>query len=155
METVTILKADYDKLIMLVKQLSKRVTELEEEIRLLKNGRNSNTSSTPPSQDIGRSNKNSLRERSGKPSGGQKGHAAHTLQKADTPDEIIEHRANYCRKCGADLNDVVGTKKTETRQEIEIIMKRRCVEHQIIEKEYPCCKAKNAGDFPNLTTIQT
>ena len=85
-ETVRILKADYDKLIMLVEQLSKRVTELEEEIRLLKNGRNSNTSSTPPSQDIGRSNKNSLRERSGKPSGGQKGHAGHTLQKAELPD---------------------------------------------------------------------
>jgi transposase len=28
-------------------------------------------------------------------------------------------------------------------------MKRRCVEHQIIEKECPCCKAKNAGDFPS------
>jgi transposase len=75
--------------------------------------------------------------------------AGHTLQKAETPDEIIEHRANNCRKCGADLNDVVGTKKTETRQEIEIVMKRRCVEHQTIEKECPYCKAKNAGDFPS------
>ena len=150
-ETVTILKTEYEMLLAIVTQvnaMSKRITELEEEIRLLKNGHNSHTSSTPPSQDIGRSNKNSLRERSGKKSGGQKGHTGHTLQKSETPDEIIEHSANYCRKCGADLNDVVGAKKKETRQEIEIVMERRCIEHQIIEKECPCCKAKNAGDFP-------
>jgi hypothetical protein len=93
-ETVTILKADYTKLIMLVEELGKRVMGLEEEIRLLKNGRNSNTSSTPPSQDIGRSNKNSLREKSGKKSGGQKGHTGHTVQRAEIPDEIIKHSAN-------------------------------------------------------------
>jgi hypothetical protein len=80
-----VLKADYDKLIMLVEQLGKRVTELEEEICLLKNGRNSNTSSTPPSQDIERSNKNSLRERSGKPSGGQKGQCWTHLAKSRNP----------------------------------------------------------------------
>ena len=153
-ETVTILKTEYEMLLAVVEQVStlnKRITELEEEIRLLKNGRNSKTSSTPPSQDIGRSNKNSLRERSGRKSGGQKGHFGHTLQKTETPDEIITHGANYCQKCGAQLNMVPGTVK-ERRQEIEIVMVKRYVEHQRLEKECPCCNAKNTGDFPLQVT---
>jgi cell division protein FtsB len=48
-ETVTILKSEYETLKTLLEQLAKRVKELEEEIRLLKNGHSSKTSSTPPS----------------------------------------------------------------------------------------------------------
>jgi hypothetical protein len=51
------------------------VHKLREEIELLKNGRNSKTSSTVPSQDINRSNAHSLRKSRGKNSGGRKGHS--------------------------------------------------------------------------------
>jgi hypothetical protein len=81
-ETVTIPKSEYEVLKILkplVEQPAKRVKGLEEEIRLLKNDRSSKTSSTPPSQDMGRSNHTSLREKSGKPSGGQRGHEGNTL----------------------------------------------------------------------------
>ncbi len=42
-------------------ELIKTVEALKEEIRLLRNGKNSGTSHTPPSHQIGRSNAQSLR----------------------------------------------------------------------------------------------
>lgn len=54
---------------------------------LLKNGRKSKTSSTPPSQDYNYRSR-SLRERSSRKTGGQKGHEGSTLQMKETPDEI-------------------------------------------------------------------
>ncbi|MDR0726373.1 MAG: hypothetical protein LBF59_10270, partial [Prevotellaceae bacterium] len=63
-EMILIRRSEYE-------QLKELVRELRAEIELLKNGRNSKTSSTAPSQDISRSNAHSLRKSSGKPSGGQ------------------------------------------------------------------------------------
>ena len=76
---------------------------LEEQIRLLKNGRKSNTSSTPPSQDIGRSNKKNLREKSSRKNGGQEGHEGATLQMKEKPDEVVEHIPHFCKQCGEAL----------------------------------------------------
>jgi hypothetical protein len=83
-QTVTILKSEYDILIasakrvveleILVKELCSEIVLLKEEIKFLKNGKNSNTSHTSPSHDIGRSNIKSLREKGTKKSGGQIGH---------------------------------------------------------------------------------
>ncbi|MBC7384294.1 MAG: hypothetical protein H7296_15115, partial [Bacteroidia bacterium] len=56
-EFVTISKKEYDRFLM----LEALVLQLQEEIRLLKNGKKSNTSHTSPSHDIGRSNSKSLR----------------------------------------------------------------------------------------------
>ena len=72
-ETITIPLAEYHALVALkdlVAELQQKISSLEEEIRLLKNGRKSHTSSTPPSQDIGRSNAKSLREASLRKKGG-------------------------------------------------------------------------------------
>ncbi|MDR1882527.1 MAG: hypothetical protein LBR26_07060 [Prevotella sp.] len=62
-----------------IASLSAVVKRQEEELSLLKSGRSSQTSSTPLSHDIGRSNGNSLRSKSGKKPGGQCGHRNHTL----------------------------------------------------------------------------
>ncbi|MCF6357848.1 MAG: DUF6444 domain-containing protein [Draconibacterium sp.] len=67
------------------------IKELQIEIKLLKNGRNSNTSSTPSSHDYGRSNKFNLREKSNKKSGGQPGHKGSSLKMSEKPDEIQKH----------------------------------------------------------------
>ena len=69
-EQITISKKEYDRLL----SLEVLVLQLEEEICLLKNGKKSSTSHTPPSHDIGRCNRKSLREKSGKKTGGQLGH---------------------------------------------------------------------------------
>ncbi|MDR1896170.1 MAG: transposase [Prevotellaceae bacterium] len=120
----------------------------EEELSLLKSGRSSRTSSTPPSHDIGRSNGNSLRSKSGKKSGGQCGHQGHTLPISDHPDEIIEHAAGYCRNCGQDLHDIEVHSRT-VRQEVEIPpVYPRYIERQNLTGLCPCCRLENKGDFP-------
>ena len=92
----------------LISTLNKRVVSLEEEIRLLKNGKNSKTSSTSPSHDIGRSNTKNSRVVSGNKVGGQKGHEGTTLLMTDTPDEVIEYKdIDFCQACNKDRKSVV------------------------------------------------
>ena len=79
-ETITISLQEYNA-------LKEQIRVLQEEIQLLKNGRNSKTSSTPPSQDIGRSNRKSLREPSIRKTGGQPEHEGTNLKMKETPDE--------------------------------------------------------------------
>ena len=50
-ETITILKSDYDTLKALVVQLSRRVAEIDNQIRLLKNKRNNGR--LPPAKHAG------------------------------------------------------------------------------------------------------
>ena len=84
--------------------MQQEVKLLREQIELLKNGRNSKTSSTPPSQDIGRSNQKNLRNPSTRKPGGQPGHEGSTLAMKEHPDKIIEHRPDYCQLCGEKLD---------------------------------------------------
>src|ERR1700689_280180 len=79
-------------------------------------GLDSSNSSKPPSSD-GLKKKprilSSLRTRSGRPSGGQKGHRGDTLRQVVNPDRIVEHTAATCRHCcaGLDGRSVVGEEK--------------------------------------------
>src|SRR5665213_2378847 len=81
-------------------------------------GLDSSNSSKPPSSD-GLKKKprilRSLRARSGKPSGGQKGHKGDTLRQVADPDRIVEHAATVCRHCCAGLGagSVVGAEKRQ------------------------------------------
>jgi transposase len=144
---VCIPKHEYETLKALVEQLTQRVRELEEEIRFLKNGRKSGTSSTPPSNDLGRSNKRSLREPSGKKSGGQEGHPGHTLKMKANPDEIVKHEPPVCEACGAPLTEVKG-ETVERRQEVELRITPVWREHRREAKTCPCCDKVSAGSFP-------
>jgi transposase len=97
----------YNDLLRTVELLLKRVADLEEEVRQLRVVKNSNNSSLPPGKDENRPKKNqSLREQSGKTSGGQKGHRGSTLQMVSDPDETIIHIPCNCVQCGYDLTEV-------------------------------------------------
>jgi len=122
------------------------------EIEFLRNGRKSKTSHTPPSQDIGRSNQTSLREKSDKPSGGQKGHKGHTLKMKEVADQVIDHKPVSCTFCGSGLTQSEST-IIERRQEVVIppIMPQY-VEHRVHSKCCCSCGTENTGAFPaNLT----
>src|SRR6185312_7690185 len=71
-----------------------RIAELERQL-----GLNSGNSGKPPSSD-GLKKKpvrvSSLRERSGKKTGGQKGHPGRTLSRTETPDATIDHFPDTC-----------------------------------------------------------
>ncbi|MFH1161536.1 MAG: IS66 family transposase [bacterium] len=120
--------------------LQQQIVSLQEQIQLLKNGRNSNTSSTPPSQDIGRSNKKSLREPSTRKTGGQTGHEGVTLQMKEKPDKIVEYRPKYCKQCGEELarNEVV---LGERKQEVELPP----IVPQYVEHQSYSCVCKKCG----------
>src|ERR1700679_2054687 len=80
-----------------------RSAELERQL-----GLNSANSGKPPSHD-GLKKKparvSSLRERSGKQPGGQKGHPGKTLSRTETPDVTIDHFPETCRGCGEALGE--------------------------------------------------
>src|SRR5580693_2171165 len=71
-------------------------------------GLDSSTSSKPPSSDGLRKKPVSLREPSGRPSGGQKGHKGETLRQVAEPDRIVTHAASACRHCGGALSPAMA-----------------------------------------------
>jgi transposase len=124
-------------------QATARIKELEE--RLAKDSR---TSSKPPSSDgLGRLPRRS-RPPSGKRPGGQEGHAGHTVQMVEQPDEVLPHRPERCQQCGQDLSEVVG-QVVERRQVLDVPEIRLLVhEHQVESLTCPTCQSPNRGSFP-------
>ena len=90
--------------------LQARNAELERRL-----GLNSGNSGKPPSSD-GLKKKparvSSLREPSGKKTGGQKGHPGKTLSRTETPDAAIDHFPETCTGCGGLLNEEMATGHT-------------------------------------------
>lgn len=121
---------------------------MQEEIRLLKNGRKSNTSSTPPSHDIGRSNKKSLRKPSTRKPGGQPGHEGVGLLMKEVADEVVEHCPNYCTQCGDDLTTSIAT-FVARKQEIELPpIIPKYVEHQSYSCTCKTCGTTTTAELP-------
>jgi transposase len=95
-------KTDPEAIVDLVLSLMERVEKLEDIIR-----KNSGNSSKPPSSDppSAKNKQRSLRGKSGKKSGGQKGHRGATLKRVDNPDTTITHRLKVCPVTGRKLTD--------------------------------------------------
>jgi transposase len=138
----------YDELMQVVQVLLIKVADLEEEIRQLKQQKNSNNSSIPPSKDENRAKRNqSLRQKSGKSSGGQKGHKGKTLELVNTPDETIHHLPESCRQCGNDLIEITEI-FLGRRQVVDIPpILPRYTEHRIYRKVCNCGQV-NVAEFP-------
>src|SRR3990172_6595977 len=125
--------------------LTARVTELE--ARLNKDSHNSHQ---PPSSDgpAKRPRRRSLRQRSGKKSGGQAGHPRLTPTLVDDPDVVLPHVPTACAECGASLESVPEAGR-ERRQIIDIPKPRpEVTEHQAVQKACPMCQTVTAGEFP-------
>ena len=84
---------------------------------------------------------------SSKRPGGQEGHPGSTLNKVEDPDEIICHRLHECKYCGHNIEEsgIIGY---ETRQEFNIVVRRKVTEHRTEIKKCPYCNCKNMADFP-------
>ena len=139
-ETITISLQEYNA-------LKDQIRVLQEEIQLLKNGRNSKTSSTPPSQDMGRSNSKSLREPSKRKTGGQPEHEGTNLKMKETPDEIVEHRPGYCKQCG---NELKSDEAIMVSRKQEIVLPP--IVPQYIEHQSYACTCKRCG-FVTITEL--
>lgn len=128
-----------------VQMLTQRVAKLEEQI-----SKNSRNSSKPPSSDGLRKSgpkPKSLRKRSDRKPGGQKGHKGHTLEKAEEPDYVIPLSVTTC-SCGADLSEVHAVGH-DCRQVFEIPEPKLGVhEYQGEIKKCPDCGKIIKADFP-------
>jgi len=145
---ITISRSEYEEMKREISELRLLVQRLMDEIALLKGGKNSRTSSTAPSQDIGRSNKISLRVSSGRKSGGQPGHSGSTLSMSATPNETIHHYLSVCTHCGKDLQ-MVDSASFIRRQTVDLPpILPIYIEHRAHTKICPQCHCTNTGLFP-------
>jgi transposase len=93
-----------------------------------------------------------LRKKSGRRSGGQKGHQGHTLKMVEQPDHIQVHEASTCSHCATDLQSVEPC-GYEKRQVFDVPpMRIEVTEHQAEVKTCPGCGQQVKGDFPSDVT---
>jgi transposase len=118
-----------------------RINGLEDELAEYKNPKNSGNSSIPPSKDENRVRGNqSLREKSGKKSGGQPGHKGNTLSIVSNPDQIVMQVPELCSHCGNGLSGIeavfVGKRQVIELPPVQPIY----VQHEIYQKQCSCGK---------------
>ena len=147
-EQITIPLSEYQSLLALVSRLEAKIILLEEEIKLLKNGRNSKTSSLAPSHDIAKSNSKSLREAFGLKTGGQQGHEGSTLKMVAIADEIKHYRPYFCKACGNSLLNE-QSELVSKKQEIELpTLTPKYIEHQSYSCRCTKCGIKTVSELP-------
>jgi transposase len=115
-------------------------------------GLESSNSSKPPSS-VGLVKKprilGSLRTRSGKLSGGQKGHKGDKLRQVAEPDFVIEHKASACRHSGAGL-DAGSVISQEKRQMFDLPERPLLVtEHRPCVHDCPRCRDQTRAVIPD------
>ena len=128
-----------------------RVKALEDRTKMT-----SRTSSKPPSSDGYQRPPRSLRQRSGKPVGGQPGHEGTALSLVAAPDRVIRHQPAVCATCQASLDAVAAT-GYERRQVLDLPpLRLEVVEHRAETKTCLRCQQRTTGAFPAevRTTVQ-
>lgn len=133
-----------------VARLTNKVDELTALVRELteKKNKNSKNSSKPPSSDGYTKKPSSLRGKSGKKQGGQKGHDGTNLAQRK-PDRIVGCMPSKCAKCPHHDECMTKAKVIESRQVMDAVIKTEVV-------QYDKCRVTNCplhgwnrdGQFP-------
>jgi transposase len=135
-----------DELIVLLLAQEARIAELERRL-----GLNSSNSGKPPSSDGLKKppRVSSLREPSGKKTGGQKGHPGETLCQVAKPDSTIDHYPQACAGCGQPLTAVMATSHV-ARQVFDLPEPRPLIvtEHRAHACRCAACGTQTRGVFP-------
>ncbi|HMQ08732.1 MAG TPA: IS66 family transposase [Saprospiraceae bacterium] len=138
----------------LTKQLTQKdeqIKRLTQELEKYKHHKDSNNSSTPPSQDQNRAKRNqSFKIKSGKKPGGQQGHEGNTLKMTLSPDKYVHHIPTCCTRCGKDLMDQPVL--ISRRQVIDVPpINTITTEHQIYSRICSCGHC-STGEFAQEAT---
>ena len=127
--------------------LKAHIAELERRL-----GLNSSNSGKPPSSHGLKkpARVTSLRERSGKKPGGQKGHKGETLRQVTDPNEVVDHYPSACSTCGADL-DPEASVGHSARQVFDLPEPQPLVvtEHRAHDCQCAVCGATTRAPFPD------
>jgi len=136
-----------DDLIALLLAQQARIAELERRL-----GLNSRNSGKPPSSDGLKKplRVRSLRETTGKQTGGQPGHPGKTLRRTDTPDVTINHYPAACAACGAALSEAMATDHI-ARQVFDLPEPKPLIatEHRAHGCRCGACGAQTHAAFPD------
>ncbi|WP_295430094.1 IS66 family transposase [uncultured Thiodictyon sp.] len=142
------LRAQLAQQAVLTEQLLERIQELE--ARLAKDSHNS---SKPPSSDppFKKPPPRSLRQRSGKPPGGQKDHpgATHTL--VDTPEHTVVVPLSGSCACGRDCATITVAVLPERRQVADLVIRREVTEYRTVAGVCACGQVQRSA-FPAEVT---
>ena len=124
--------------------LAERIQKLEDQL-----SKNSRNSGKPPSSDgYDKPTPRSLRKRSRKRSGGQKGHAGYKLEMVKKPDHIKKHRVVKCAYCQKSLKRE-KVERIEKRQVFDLPkVQMEVTEHQVQVKRCSCCGKETRAEFP-------
>jgi transposase len=122
----------------LITELQARIADLERQL-----GLNSSNSGKPPSSDGLKKppRVSSLREASGKKTGGQKGHPGETLCQTEIPDATVEHFPAVCAGCGEPLTEAMVTGH-RTRQVFDLPKPQPLT---VTEHRAHCCRCTACG----------
>ena len=139
-----------DDLIDLLLAQEARLAELERRL-----GLDSRNSGKPPSSDGLKKppRTRSLREKSGRKPGGQKGHKGATLRQVTEPDTTVDHFPATCRRCGSALTPAMAT-GYGARQVFDLPEPRPLVvtEHRTHHCRCGKCGAETGASFPQGVT---
>ena len=136
----------FDQLLEQTIALAARVEELERQ-----RSTDSHNSSKPPSSDPPGSHPSprtkSLRQPSGKRSGGQPGHPGATLKMTAKPDRIVVHSPEACARCGESLREapVIDVERRQVFELPKVLFE--VTEHQV-ESRCCTCGETSCGSFP-------
>jgi len=134
-----------EELIALLHELTNRVRELEEQLRLKQTPTTSKNSSQPPSRDFKSEKKK--RKRS-KKQGAKKGHEKLERALVDNPSKVFYALVDNCQTCHVNLLDQVPVQVIR-RQITELPeIKPVVIETQQYEVLCPCCGERQRGKLP-------
>lgn len=143
-KTIQVLNGQVESLNKQLQSVSSRISVLEFHTK-----KNSTNSHKPPSSDgLSKPKPKSLREKTGRQTGGQPGHAGHTLHHVSQPDSVIRHPVTACDCCGESLEhqpvirvktrqvfDIPPIQLEVTQHETEVKSCRNCGKH--VESAFP------------------
>lgn len=123
-----------------------RIQKLEDQ--LAKNSRNSGKPPSSDGYDREKLRPKSLRKRSRRKSGGQRGHPGETLKAVEKPDVIKVHHVHECQHCGQSLKrrKAVGYEKRQVFDLAKVQMK--VTEHRAEIKTCSGCEKESRATFP-------